>query len=178
MNGSVSARLRPSVYNGWKISLVRDRTPQLIGALFRIWEESVKATHLFLNDEEIAAIARYVPQALQNVQDLAVAEDENDAVAAFLGVEGKKIEMLFVTPERRGRGIGRALIEFLVRKYKGRNSVLQVGTGDSPLTIPFYEKCGFVRSHRIANFFTDNYDCPIYECGVKLIDMVYLQRHL
>ena len=57
-------------------------------------------------------------------------------------------------------------------------SVLQVGTGDSPLTIPFYEKCGFVRSHKISNFFTDNYDNPIYEGGVQLIDMVYLQRCL
>ena len=57
-------------------------------------------------------------------------------------------------------------------------SVLQVGTGDSPLTIPFYEKCGFVRSHKIPNFFTDNYDHPIYEGGVQLIDMVYLQRHI
>ena len=57
-------------------------------------------------------------------------------------------------------------------------SALQVGTGDSPLTVPFYEKCGFVRSHNIPNFFTDNYDHPIYECGVQLIDMVYLQRCL
>lgn len=55
-------------------------------------------------------------------------------------------------------------------------AVLQVGTGDSPLTIPFYEKCGFVRSHIIPNFFTDNYDHPIYEGGVQLVDMVYLQR--
>ena len=55
---------------------------------------------------------------------------------------------------------------------------LSVGTGDSPLTIPFYEKCGFVRSHNIPNFFTDNYDHPIYESGVQLIDMVYLQRCL
>ena len=57
-------------------------------------------------------------------------------------------------------------------------SALQVGTGDSPLTVPFYEKCGFVRSHNIPNFFMDNYDHPIYESGVQLIDMVYLQRCL
>lgn len=57
-------------------------------------------------------------------------------------------------------------------------SVLQVGTGDSPLTIPFYEKCGFIRSHIIPDFFTDNYDHPIYEGGVQLIDMVYLQRQM
>ena len=61
---------------------------------------------------------------------------------------------------------------------KAEYSVLQFGTGDSPLTVPFYEKCGFVRSHNIPNFFTDNYDHPIYECGVQLRDMVYLQRCL
>ena len=61
-------------------------------------------------------------------------------------------------------------------KYKGKYSVLQVGTGDSPLTVPFYEKCGFVKTHSIKNFFIDNYDHPIYECGVRLTDMIYLQR--
>lgn len=49
---------------------------------------------------------------------------------------------------------------------------------EQPMTIPFYEKCGFVRSHKVKNFFTDNYDHPIYEGGVQLIDMVYLQRRL
>lgn len=70
------------------------------------------------------------------------------------------------------------MIDFIADKYKGKYSVLQVGTGDSPLTIPFYEKCGFVRSHMIKNFFIDNYDHPIYECGVQLVDMIYLQRTL
>ena len=55
---------------------------------------------------------------------------------------------------------------------------LQVGTGDSPLTIPFYEKCGFVRSHSVKNFFADNYDHPIYEGGVQLKDMIYLRKQL
>ena len=72
----------------------------------------------------------------------------------------------------------RALIEFIVNNYREQYAILQVGTGDSPLTIPFYEKCGFVRSHIISNFFTDNYDHPIYESGVQLVDMVYLQRPL
>ena len=80
--------------------------------------------------------------------------------------------------ENQRKGYGKALIDFLASKYADEYSVLQVGTGDSPLTVPFYEKCGFVRSHNIPNFFTDNYDHPIYECGVQLIDMVYLQRCL
>ena len=81
-------------------------------------------------------------------------------------------------PEAQRKGCGKALIDFLVRKYAGHYALLQVGTGDSPLTVPFYEKCGFTRSHRIPNFFTDRYDHPIYEAGVQLVDMVYLQRNL
>jgi len=53
-----------------------------------------------------------------------------------------------------------------------------VGTGDSPLAIPFYENCGFTYSHRIPDFFTDNYDHPIYEAGKQLKDMVYLKRNM
>ena len=71
-----------------------------------------------------------------------------------------------------GMSYGKALIEFVAKKYRGQYSVLQVGTGDSPLTIPFYERCGFVRSHIVSNFFTEHYDHPIYECGKQLIDMV------
>ena len=56
--------------------------------------------------------------------------------------------------------------------------MLQVGTGDSPLTIPFYEKCGFRRFHVIKNFFIDNYDHPIYEDGKQLVDMIILRQKI
>ena len=56
--------------------------------------------------------------------------------------------------------------------------ILQVGTGDSPLTVPFYEACGFVRSHTIPGFFTEHYDHPIFEGGELLTDMIYLQKKL
>lgn len=52
-----------------------------------------------------------------------------------------------------------------------------VGTGDAPSTLSFYEHCGFTISHRLKNFFTDNYDHPMYEDGKQLVDMVYLKRH-
>ena len=89
-----------------------------------------------------------------------------------------EIKNIATVPAHQGKGYARALIDFIVRTYADQYSVLQVGTGDSPLTVPFYEKCGFVRSHVVPNFFTDNYDHPIYECGVQLIDMVYLQKKL
>ena len=74
------------------------------------------------------------------------------------------------------KGYAKAMIDFIVSKYRNDYSILQVGTGDSPMTIPFYEKCGFVRTHVIPNFFTDNYHHPIFEEGIQLIDMVYLTR--
>ena len=67
---------------------------------------------------------------------------------------------------------------YLIHRYTGQYKILQVGTGDSPLTIPFYESCGFARAFTIPNFFTDNYDHPIWECGVQLVDMVYLRMDL
>ena len=75
-----------------------------------------------------------------------------------------------------GKGYGRALIDFVTAHYQGRCKKLLVGTGDSPLTVPFYKKCGFTEHHRVKNFFTDNYDHPIFEAGVQLVDMVYLAR--
>ena len=53
---------------------------------------------------------------------------------------------------------------------------MYVGTGDSPLTLPFYEKCGFKVSYRVKEFFIENYDNPIYECEKQLTDMVYLKK--
>lgn len=89
-----------------------------------------------------------------------------------------EIKNIATEPEYQGKGYGKALIDFVAAKYKGTYSILQVGTGDSPLTVPFYEKCGFARSHSIKNFFIDHYDNPIYEGGIQLIDMIYLQKKL
>ena len=88
------------------------------------------------------------------------------------------VSTVFVKESHRRKGYGKALIRFVADTYRGKFQILQVGTGDSPLTVPFYEKCGFVRSHYIKNFFTDNYDHPIFECGVQLVDMVYLRQML
>jgi len=106
----------------------------------------------------------------RGVKGECVVTDEGDGVL--------ELKNIAVDPACHREGYGRALIEFIAGKYRGQYAVLQVGTGDSPLTIPFYEKCGFTRSHCVKNFFTENYDHPIYEGGVQLVDMVYLQRKL
>ena len=131
---------------------------------------------LLLADEQEDMIDRHLERGT-----MYVLEDGGVKAECVVTDEGGgilELKNLAVEPESQRKGYGKALIDFLVCKYKGRYSVLQVGTGDSPLTIPFYEKCGFVRSHKIENFFTDNYDHPIYECGVQLTDMIYLQKYI
>ena len=131
---------------------------------------------LLLADEQEDMIDRYLEKGRMYVLD-----DNGVKCECVITDEGNgilEIKNIATVPEYQGKGYAKALVEFLIKQYRGQYSVLQVGTGDSPLTIPFYEKCGFVRSHIIPNFFTDNYDHPIFECGVQLIDMVYLKRPL
>ena len=129
---------------------------------------------LLLADEQENMIDRYLDNGRMyilndnGVKSECVITDERNGVL--------EIKNIATVPEHQGKGYAKALIDFIVEKYTEQYAVLQVGTGDSPLTIPFYEKCGFVRSHIIPNFFTDNYGHPIYECGVQLVDMVYLKR--
>ena len=121
-------------------------------------------------------IDRYIDRGTMYVLD-----DDGVKCECVVTDEGEgilEIKNIATEPQFQGNGYARAMIDFICRKYKGDFSVLQVGTGDSPLTVPFYEKCGFVRSHTMKNFFTDNYDHPIYECGVLLTDMVYLRKNL
>ena len=131
---------------------------------------------LLLADEQENMVERYLEKGA-----MYVLEDNEVKAECVVADEGNgilEIKNIAVVPEYQGKGYGKTLLDFLVRKYTGLYSVLQVGTGDSPLTVPFYEKCGFVRSHKVSRFFTDNYDHPIYEGGVQLVDMVYLQKHL
>ena len=131
---------------------------------------------LLLADEQEDMVDRYLERGIMyvleddGVKAECVVTDEGDGVL--------ELKNLAVDPAAQGRGYGKAMVDFLIRTYKGQYAVLQVGTGESPSTIPFYEACGFRRHHLVKNFFTDHYDHPIYECGVQLVDMVYLQRKL
>lgn len=131
---------------------------------------------LLLADEQENMIDRYMENGIMYVLN-----DNGIKAECVISDEGNgilEIKNIATVPEHQRKGYGKALIDFIVTKYKGQYSVLRVGTGDSPATIPFYEKCGFTRTHRVKNFFTDHYDHPIFECGVQLIDMIYLQKKL
>ena len=123
-----------------KIVEVKDRGIELIEQLLNIWESSVKATHLFLSDDEICNIKKYVPQALTGVSILIIAENENGKPLGFMGVSDKMLEMLFVSNESRGQGIGKQLLQYGIEKY----SINELAVNEqNPLAKGFYEHMGF-----------------------------------
>ena len=131
---------------------------------------------LLLADEQEDMVDRYLERG-----DMYVLEDSGGKAVCVVTDEGNgalEIKNLAVAPECQRRGYGRQMIRFLEETYRGRYEILQVGTGDSPLTVPFYEACGFARSHTIPDFFTEHYDHPIFEGGILLTDMVYLRKKL
>lgn len=131
---------------------------------------------LLLADEQEDMVDRYLERGRMFVLDDGGIKAE--CVVTDEGGGLLEIKNIATVPKSQGKGYGKRLIEFLEEKFHNGYDVLQVGTGDSPLTIPFYEKCGFMRHHVVKNFFTDNYDHPIVEAGVRLVDMIYLQKEL
>jgi len=123
-----------------RITEVKERTPLLMEQLLKVWEDSVKKTHLFLSDNEISNIKKYVPEALKNVSHLIIAEDEKNGPAGFMGLEDQVLEMLFLSPADRGKGLGKKLIQYGIENY----SVNELAVNEqNPLARGFYEHMGF-----------------------------------
>lgn len=118
----------------------QSRTPQLIDQLTAVWEASVRATHHFLSDAEIERIRAYVPQALHGVGHLIVAEREAGKPIAFMGLNGGRLEMLFIAPAERGAGLGRRLIEYGIRQYALSETTVNE---QNPQAVGFYRHMGF-----------------------------------
>ncbi len=131
---------------------------------------------LLLADEQEDMIDRYLSRG-----DLYAMLDEDGGALCVCVVTDEgggvlEIKNLAVRPGAQRRGLGRTMIAHIAARYRGAFHTLIVGTGDSPLTVPFYERCGFTRTHVIADFFTTHYDHPIVEGGVLLRDMVYFKK--
>lgn len=119
---------------------MKNKNKRLTEQLIEVWEGSVKATHHFLTDTERDKIKKLIPQALDQVKHLIIAEDEKRFPVAFMGIEEQKLEMLFVSPEVRGKGIGKKLIQYGIEKY----FINEVAVNEqNPQGRGFYEHLGF-----------------------------------
>lgn len=132
---------------------------------------------LLLADEQMDMVERYLHRGTMfalcdpDVKSICVVTREGEGIF--------EIKNLATRPEAQRRSYGRSLVHYVVHYCKNlKGKTLLVGTGESPSTIGFYEKCGFARSHRVKNFFVDNYDHAIIEDGKQLVDMVYLKMLL
>jgi len=119
---------------------IKDRPNHLIDELLEVWEDSVKRTHLFLSDTEIENIKKYVPMILKNISHLIIAVNENDKSIAFMGIENKKLEMLFIKNSERGKGIGKQLLNYGLKNYNVNELAVNE---DNPQAKGFYEHMGF-----------------------------------
>ena len=148
---------------------------------------------LLLADPQEDMIDRYLDEG-----EMFVLEDGGEVRTVCVVQPGKnrqcELKNIATEPESQGKGYGRQMIRFICEHYSGscdtmyvgtgncRKTIgfytMYVGTGNCRKTIGFYEKCGFVNSHIVANFFVDHYQEPIYEDGIRLVDMVYLKKRL
>ena len=117
-----------------------ERSEKLITELLNVWEDSVRATHNFLSNEEIEKIKEFVPQALSNIAHLIIENDENEIPIAFMGIEKQKLEMLFITSKCRGKGISKKMLLYGIENYKINDLAVNE---DNPQAKGFYEHMGF-----------------------------------
>ena len=132
---------------------------------------------LLIGDEDENMINKYIKQS--TIFALYVNRTLT-SVCAVITVDNETIEIknLATYPEYQNRGYASALVDFVCNKYKTEFKYLILGTGENNKTLNFYKKCGFKETHRLKNFFIENYSHPIFEEGKQLIDMIYLKKIL
>jgi len=131
---------------------------------------------LLLADESELMIDRYLESG-----DMFALYDVNlktVCVVSAIDNESCELKNIATYEKYQGRGYGQALIEYISKFYKNSYKIMLVGTGDTPAILSFYKNCGFEISHQLKNYFTDNYDHPMFEDGIQLVDMVYLKKKL
>ncbi|UQZ34876.1 GNAT family N-acetyltransferase [Paenibacillus sp. PK3_47] len=116
------------------------RSEELLFSLLDIWESSVRHTHHFLSEQDIAALRPLVLQGMKEIGHLLTCMDDNRQPLGFIGVQDHKIEMLFVSPDATGTGIGKKLVTRVLQEL----GVHSVDVNEqNPRALGFYEHMGF-----------------------------------
>ncbi len=131
------------------------RSKNLVANLVELWEKSVRATHTFLSEAEILKIKEYVPYAICNVETLLIlfdksenSEKTNSRPLGFMGIENKKIEMLFLSPNSHRKGFGKMLVQYGSENYSAEEVTVNE---QNPKAKGFYEHLGFKTYKTSAN---------------------------
>ena len=133
------------VFNDDRFMKIEPAVPSYFERLVAIWESSVRATHHFLQDSDIAALRPLLLNAYLPNLNVVIARDERGDIHGFLGVDENRIEMLFVDAASRGKGVGSLLLRYAIDHF-GANEV-DVNE-QNPQGIEFYQHRGFVQIGR------------------------------
>ncbi|GGX84002.1 GCN5 family N-acetyltransferase [Pseudoduganella dura] len=119
---------------------IDEATPADVPRLFEVWQAAVRATHDFLTGEAIDTLAPLVRELLGTFAPLYCLRDSTGAPYAFIGVAAGNIDMLFVHPDRRGGGAGRALAAFAIGTLGATKVDVNEQNGQAA---GFYARLGF-----------------------------------
>lgn len=166
MSGASPSVLRETIESGEIVKIIRV-------------EEQDKKNFmelLLLADEDVEMIEKY----LYRGELFALYDGGLKSVCVVTQESGDVCELKNIATWERwhGKGYGSRLLNHIFSYYRGKYRVMTVGTGDVPWILRFYQKNGFKIVDRIKHFFTDNYDHPMFENGIQLVDMVYLSKSL
>lgn len=114
-------------------------SPEDFQEIVEVWEASVRATHHFLQEEHIQFFKPLIPEYLKAVQ-LRCVRSEQGSIEGFLGVADHNIEMLFLHPEARGKGIGKKLVAFAIDLLKANKVDVNE---QNEQAVGFYQHVGF-----------------------------------
>jgi GNAT superfamily N-acetyltransferase len=131
---------------------------------------------LLLADEQENMIDKYLDRGTlfalfdDSLKSICVVTDEGDGIF--------EIQSLATYEAFWGKGYGKHIVSHVCNYFKDKGNTMILGTGDVPWIVSFYERCGFVFTHRLENFFVENYDKPMYDGDIQLKDKVYFKMNL
>jgi len=131
--------------------------------VIQVWEASVRATHHFLKEEDIIYFKPLILNTYLDVVELKCVRNEQKEIIGFSGVAEDNLEMLFIHPDMRGKGIGRALLQYSIDKQ----GITKVDVNeDNPQAVGFYEKFGF-RTYKRTDLDPTGRPYPILYMNLK-----------
>jgi putative acetyltransferase len=110
-----------------------------------VWEASVRATHHFLAEEDIQLYKPLILNYYLGAVDLACVRSDVGELVGFIGVAEAKIEMLFIYPVLRGKGIGKVLVAYAVSALAATKVDVNEANEQA---VGFYRRMGFQTTGR------------------------------
>jgi len=120
--------------------IVENVLPEHYPEMLIVWENSVRATHDFITEEDIEFFKPIIIEQAFPAVTLRCVKDVNSSILGFVGIHEMKVEMLFVLDEARGQGLGKLLLQYAIDNFSA--NCVDVNE-QNPLAVKFYQHMGF-----------------------------------